>query len=480
MINSIAVALYIGVAVVCGCVFAFYGYRKGWKGGLSLICVSAVSTLCSFLLAPVVAGMVGDMPFITSVVDNAYSSAENIGLGKEQLSPVVEKSVDKVLEIPAAVILFILFFIILAVAAFIVRKIMKCSKEQGGTKSKIIGVSLSAISIPLVLLFTVLVGKINIFDETKRADTVMELINKPEDQLVEEILHNNKICTDIYFDTKIIEADDSTRFSLINSGINGAVGRIDDKLLTELYDFGGYTSQEELSTDLSTVDSLYIVAKENKLFEEGELIKKIFEIEDKKGMIDKIYSLRFKDTLIRYILTSAIRSFLSDEAYIYPADTDFTGTEDDMLTLIETAQKVNSGEISKVEAAKTLVSSPLVPRDVISSVIKNNVSNVVGEELADKVTEYIEENEILDKIADNEMPVEEVTEFIDKLHSGELEEEIRVEEIEGFIKDNEIIDKIEQGSLDIEVDDELIEDIKNGNFSDISLDDVMNGLGITR
>ncbi|MBE6879886.1 MAG: hypothetical protein E7490_03490 [Ruminococcaceae bacterium] len=480
MINSIVIAVYVGVAVICGGIFAVYGYKKGWKGGLSLFCVSAVSALLSFFLSPVIAGVIGDMPFITALTDNAYSGAENIGLGKEQLSVVVEKSIDKVLEIPAAIILFILFFIILAIVAFIVRKIMKCSKEQGDLKSKLIGLSLASVSIPLVLLFTVLVGKINIFDETKRADTVIELVSKPEDQLIEEILHNNKTCTDIYFDTKIIEADDSTRLSLINSAINGAIGKIDDNILKEVYSFKGYTSEAELSTDLSTVDSLYTVAKDNKLFEEGELLKKIFDIEDKKSAVDKIYSLNFRDTILRYVLTSAIRSFSSDDSYVYPADIDFTDTEDDMVMLIETVQKVDNGEISKVEAAKTLLTSPLVPRDVVSDVIENNISNVVGEDIADKVTEYIEENKILDKIADNDIPLEEVTEFIDKLQSGELEEEIRIEEIEDFIKDNEIIDKIEQGDLGIDVDDELIDDIKNGNFSDISLDDIMNGLGITQ
>lgn len=479
MINSIVIAVYIGVAVICGGIFAVYGYKKGWKGGLSILCVSVVSALCSFLFAPVIAGIAGDISLITTLMDKAYSGAENIGLGKEQLSSVVEKSIDKVLEIPATVILFIFFFIIFAVAAFIVRKIMKCSKEQGDLKSKIIGLSLSAISIPLVLLFTVIVGKINIFDETKRADTIMELISKPEDQLIEEILHNNKTYTDIYFNTKIIEADDNARLSLINTGINGAVGKIDDKLLKEIYDFKGYASQAELSEDLRTVDELYAVATDNKLFEEGELLKKVFEIEDKKAVVDKVYSLRFKDTLLRYILTTAIRNFTSDNSYIYPADIELQGTEEELVTLIETVRKVNSGELSKVEAAKTLISSPLVPREVVSSVIKNNVSSVVGEEIADKVTEYIEENEILDKIADNEIPIEEVTEFIDKLQNGELEEEIRVEEIEDFIKDNEIIDKIEQGDIDIDVDDKLIEDIKNGNFSDISLEDIMNGLGIT-
>ena len=96
MINSIVIAVYVGVAVICGGIFAVYGYKKGWKGGLSLFCVSAVSALLSFFLSPVIAGVIGDMPFITALTDNAYSGAENIGLGKEQLSVVVEKSNGKI------------------------------------------------------------------------------------------------------------------------------------------------------------------------------------------------------------------------------------------------------------------------------------------------------------------------------------------------------------------------------------------------
>ncbi|MBR4306110.1 MAG: hypothetical protein IKT78_04625, partial [Ruminiclostridium sp.] len=79
MINTIAVSVYVGVAVICGAIFAIYGYKKGWKGGLSILSVSLVSALCSFYAAPVVAGTVGDLSFVTDLADSACSAAEEIG-----------------------------------------------------------------------------------------------------------------------------------------------------------------------------------------------------------------------------------------------------------------------------------------------------------------------------------------------------------------------------------------------------------------
>lgn len=481
VINSVTIAVYIGVAVICGAVFAIYGYKKGWKGGLSVFGISATAALCAFLSAPAVAGAVGDMELITNLNDKGYTAAEGVGIAKEQLSEVLEKSVDKLLEIPVAVLLFILFFIILAIVSFIIRKIMKCGKEQGDLKSKILGLSLAAVSIPLVLLFTVLVGKTDIFEETKRADTVMELISRPEEQLIEEILHNNGTYTDIFFETGIIEADEDIRLSLINSAVDGVVKKTDDSLLNGLYDFPGYSSRAELCADLTTIDGLYRIARDNKLLEEGDLLQKVFDIEDKRAVVDKIYSLKFRDILLRYILTISVRRIVSDESYIYPSDISFDGTEEELLLVLDIAQKVKSGDMSKIEAAKKLIKSPLLPKDVISAVIKDNVSDIVGDEMADKVTQYIEENDILEKIADSELPVEEVVEFIDSLQNGELAEELRINEIKDYLEDNKITDMIEDGSFleSIGADDELIENIKNGNYSDIDMEDILNSFGFT-
>ncbi len=478
MINTITIATYIGVAVICAIIFGIYGYKKGWKGGLSVFGISLTATIFAYISAPAVSGMVGDMSLITDLTEKGYTAAEGIGLGKRQLSVVLEKSIDKVLEIPVALILFIIFFIIFAVAAFIIRKVMKCSKGKDDLKSKIIGLSLAAVSIPLVLLFTFLVGKINIFEETKRADTVMELTSKPENQLIEDVLHNNSTYTDIFFETKVIDADEKTRLYLINDVINGAVRKIDDNLFYELYDFPGYETRTALNTDLTTIDELYSIAVDNKLLEEGSLLQKVFEIQDKKTVVDKIYSLKFRDILLRYILTISVRRVISDENYIYPADISFDGTEEEILMILDIAQKVQSGEMSKIEAAKQLVKSPLVPRDVISTVIEENISKVVGENLAEKVTKYIEKHRILEKIADSELPVEEVVEFIEGLQGGKILDEVKLEELKEYVENSGILDDAGQGnSSDIQIDQDILDAIKDNDFSDISIDEILDHLG---
>ncbi len=479
MINTIVIASYIAVAVICAAVLAFYGYKKGWKGGLSIFGISVTATVCAYLLSHATADSVGELYLVTSLTEKGYTAAENIGISREELSKVLENAVDNVLEIPVAVALFVFFFAILAVTAFIIRKVMKCNKEQGGTASKITGLSLAAVSIPLVLLFTFLAGRINIFEETKRADVIMELLNTPEEQLAGEILHNNGVYTGIYFDTAITDADENTRLSLINNGINGAVGKVDDQLLTQLYNFEGYSSRAELNTDLTTIDELYIIACENDFFGEESILQKVFQIEDKKSVIDKIYSLKFRDILLRYILSYAVRSFVSDQSYIYPDTIPLEGTQDELLLLLDVAQKVKSEEISKVEAAKQLVKSPLVPKDVISIVIKENLGKIVGENLSGKVAEYIEKHDILEKIADSELPVEDITDFIDKLQDGYIAEEARVEELKELLESSGILDKIQQDSLgaDINIDQDIIDAIKDNDFTDITIEDILSNIG---
>ena len=204
----------------------------------------------------------------------------------------------------------------------------------------------------------------------------------------------------------------------------------------------------------------------------------MFEIQDKKMVVDKIYSLKFRDILLRYILTISVRRVISDENYIYPADISFDGTEEEILMILDIAQKVQSGEMSKIEAAKQLVKSPLVPRDVISTVIEENISKVVGENLADKVTKYIEKHHILEKIADSELPVEEVVEFIEGLQGGKILDEVKLEELKEYVENSGILDDAGQGnSSDIQIDQDVLDAIKDNDFSDISIDEILEHLG---
>lgn len=479
MLNTIIIIVYVAVAVIAAICLGLYGYKKGWKGGLAVSGISVTATVCAFFLTPILAGTLAGMPIVAELSDKLYNATEKIGLGKQQLSGVVDSSIRKLFEIPVAVILFILFFILFSVAALIIRKILKCSKEQGDTRSKIAGLSLAAVSVPLVLLFTFLVGRINIFEETKRADTITQLINKPSEEMVEELLHNNRTYVDIFFDTGVLEADAGTRLSLINSGISGFVNSTDDELLKSVYNFDGYGTRTALDKDLATVDGLYVIADENKLLEEGNLLQKVFDIEDKRAVVEKIYSLEWRDVVLRYVLSYAVRYIISDKSYIYPESISLDGTEEDVLLLLDVAQKVKSGETSKLQAAKLLVKSPLIPKDVLSTVIKENIGNVAGDEMADKVTEYIEKHDILQKIADNELPADEVLDFIDRLQNGELAEELRINEIKKYLEDNKIFEVIEDANLltSLGVDSKLIENIKNGNYSEIDMDDILNSFG---
>ena len=205
----------------------------------------------------------------------------------------------------------------------------------------------------------------------------------------------------------------------------------------------------------------------------------MFQVEDKKSVIDKIYSLKFRDILLRYILSYAVRSFVSDQSYIYPDTIPLEGTQDELLLLLDMAQKVKSEEISKIEAAKQLVNSPLVPKDVISIVIKENLGKIVGENLSGKVAEYIEKHNILEKIADSELPVEDITDFIDKLQGGDISEEARVEELKELLESSGILDKIQQDSLgaDINIDQDIIDAIKDNDFTDITIEDILSNIG---
>ena len=95
MINTIVIASYIAVAVICAAVLAIYGYKKGWKGGLSIFGISVTATICAYLLSHATADSVGELYLVTSLTEKGYTAAENIGISREELSKVLENEIGR-------------------------------------------------------------------------------------------------------------------------------------------------------------------------------------------------------------------------------------------------------------------------------------------------------------------------------------------------------------------------------------------------
>ncbi len=466
MINTILIVIYIALAVIFTGVFCLYGLKKGLISGIFVLGTGIASAVLSYMIAPAISPAVCEIPFIADLHKNVVTATNDIGVYSDSLGNTIDETFVKIVELPLAVILFIVIFVLLSVASMIIKKCAKLTKNVVSKKSKIQGMIVSGIMPVAVLLFTVIFAKIDLFAETKTIDEIMSLTSKNEKEIVIEICSDTQKYSDIYFDTTLIAADENTRLEIANKAVASVINNTDDDILTEVYDFEGYKSRDELSGELNNLAELYnTLSSEVDLFSDGALIEKLYGMKNIEEPVNKLYQLKLRDTVLRYALSKSVCTVLDKDDYIYPDSVDFDGTEKDVVALICIVKDLSDGKISKLSAAAELAKSPLITSDILKELVEMGVST-----LDKRIQKYIDDSDIIDKIVNGSIDAEKLSAIIEKVENGKLLEEITKLEQLPAIDENEVrdfIDEINEEQLPEGINKSDVENIINGDYSSL-------------
>lgn len=367
LILIIAYAVAFGASAV---IFLFYGRKKGWRGGAAVMISAAAAFIGSYLLAPVLAyELLGTEPVKQLVISIAGAAAER-ELDSAAFVNILSDAVQRILEIPSAIVLYIVFFIAAFVLTRTVMRFIKPKKAETEKNSKLIGAALGAAAPVIAAVLTLFVSNIDLFGEADNADRIMELTSKPTDEMVAQLCSDPDRYTRILFETTLTSADEAQRLELINKSVSAMVLNADDQLLISCFDgFEGYSSRSGFEEDIRAAAELYRAFDGIDLFGEGELAPKVFSVADKDGMAQSLYQLSFKDCIIRYIISYAVHGIVNNRNFVYPKDTQISGSYEDFAQLVTTAGAFEKGELSQLELLAELKDSPLLPTELYAELI---------------------------------------------------------------------------------------------------------------
>lgn len=422
MIKLILIIAYVIAFGATAVLFFFYGRKNGWRGGAAVMTAAAAAFIVSYFLAPAAASVIVGIQPVGQLIENAANVAAGSGLDSEALAAVLSDAAQRVLEIPLAIVLYIVAFIILFAVAGTVMKSIKPKNAVTESKSKLIGSVLGTAAPVLVAVLTLFVSRVNLFNESDAVDSILDLTSKSENEIIAEILNDPDSYTKILFETTLTGFDENQRLELINKSVKGIVSNTDDRLLIECFDFAGYSTRSEFETDVRTVTALYNAFDGIDLFSEEDLAKKVFAVTDKSAMAENLYSLSFKDGIIRYVISYAVQDLTDNEDFVYPKDSMIQGTCEDFVQLISAAEKYEKGEASQLDLITELSGSPLVPAELFEG-----LSQVVFEELHDEIFDRLNEElseEELDEERFEELYEELYDEFGEELNEGLNEDRI--------------------------------------------------------
>ena len=372
MIKIILIIAYAVAFGISALIFFFYGKKKGLRGGLTVIISSAAAFVGSYFLSPVVAAELSVIPPVQQLVRNAVDALAAYELDSASFINILTDAQLRILRIPAAIVLYILFFAVAFVIARTIMRFIKPKNSEPDKTSKLVGAALGAASPVVVCVLTLLVGEIKLFNEAESIDSVMALTSKPVNEIASQICGNPDSYTEILFNTTIIGADENQRLELVNDSINALVRNSGDELLSECFEFEGYSSRAEFEADIKAASELYNALEGMDLFGEGDIAQKLLAAQNKDEMAQKLYQLSFKDYLVRLIISYSVREITGSNDYVYPKDTQITGTYEDFALLITTAEKYQNGEISELDLFGELKESPLLPTELYSELIFAN------------------------------------------------------------------------------------------------------------
>ena len=370
MIKLILIIAYVVVFGASAVIFLFYGRKKGWRGGAAVMISAAAAFVGSLFLAPLLAyELMGIQPVKELAVSIAGAAAER-ELDSAVFVTILSDVMQRILEIPSAIVLYILFFIVAFVLTRTVMKLIKPKKAEPEKSSRLIGAALGAAAPVIVAVLTLFVSKIDLFREAGSVDAIMELTSKPTEEMVAQLCSDPDRYTGILFETTLTSADENQRLELINKSVSALVLNADDQLLIRCFDgFEGYTSRSGFEEDIRTGAELYGAFDGIGLFGEGELAPKVFAVADKGGMAQSLYRLSFKDCIVRYIISYAVHGLADSRNFVYPDDTEIPGTYEDFAQLVTMAGEFENGEISRLDLIAGLRESPLLPTELYAEIM---------------------------------------------------------------------------------------------------------------
>lgn len=375
MIKIILIIVYAVAFCMSAIIFLFYGRKKGLRGGLTVVISSAAAFVASCFLSPVVAVELSEIQPVQQFVRNAVDIAAEYEIDSASFINILSDAVLRILKIPAAIVLYILFFIVAFVITRTVMRFIVPKNSEADKTSRLIGAVLSAASPIIVAVLTLFVSEIKLFDEAESIDSIMSLTSKPVNEIASQLCGNPDSYTKILFETTITDADENQRLELVNDSINALVLNSNDELLCECFDFDGYSCRGEFEADVKTVSELYNIFEDMDLFGEDDFAQKLLAVQDKDEMSQKLYQLSFKDYLVRYIISYSVRELTDSDDFIYPKDVQILGTYEDFAALITTAEKFENGEISQLDLLSELKESPLLPTELYAKLIFMNSVN---------------------------------------------------------------------------------------------------------
>ncbi|MCH5199921.1 MAG: hypothetical protein J1F60_03085 [Oscillospiraceae bacterium] len=440
MIKLVLIILYIVAFGGSAVLFFFYGRKNGLKGGIAVITAAAVAFVASILLAPVIASGIAGIQPIAQLIDGAAGSLS--ALDGEMLKEMLTDAAARVLEIPLAVLLYIVIFVIAFIVARAVMKSVKpkaaeAEASDGKSKSELIGAALGAAAPILVAVLTLFVSKVNLFNESDTVDRMLDLTSKSEDEILSEILNDPDSYTKILFETTLTGFDEGQRLELVNRSIKGTFSGAGDDLLTECFDFAGYSGRSECEADIKALIALYNVFDGVDPFDGGDLAHKILSVSDKDAVAENLYCLSFKDGIIRYVISCAVQDMTDREDYIYPKDSQIQGTHEDFAAIMVATEKYEKGDISQLDLITELKSSPLMPAELFEE-LSQEIIEEIRDEILDKLNEELEGD--FDEERFEELYDELYDEYSEEL--SEIPDKERLEEIY-----NDLYDRL-YGELD--------------------------------
>ncbi len=466
MITTVLVIAYIAIAVIFTAILCLYGYKKGLISGAFVLCTGLLSAVLASVIAPALAPVLCDISVVSDIKNTVVGTTTDIGVYSDTLGKTVDATFLKVMEIPAAIILFIGIFILLSIASMIIKKCAKLVNGDLTKKSKLIGTVLAGVMPMAVLLFSIVFAKIDLFAEAKRVDELMPVFEKSDSEIIKDICTDTDKYTDFYFDTTIIAADENKKLEIVNNGLSSLVTKINDPALTEIYNFEGYKTRDALCGELKNVGAIYNgISEEVDIFADGDIMEKFKNVKSIDTAVDNLYKLQIRDIILRFALTKSVREIIDSDDFLYPEDIGFDGTQEDMVLLINTAQEISDGNITALSAAVKLIDSPLVNSDIVAQLVEIGIKS-----FDQKIQQFINDSRIIEKIRSGEVDTAQLKDLIAKIENGTLLEEINILQQlppvdEAVVKD--FIENIEDEIIPEGFDKEDIGDILQGDYSSI-------------
>ena len=369
MIKLILIIAYIVIFGAFAVIFLFYGRKKGWRGGAAVMISAAAAFIASYFTAPVIAAELFGLQPVKQLMESVVGAAAENGLDSAVFINILLDIMRRVLEIPSAIVLYILFFVVAFVITRTVMRFIKPKTDEIAARSRLIGAALGAAAPIAVAVLSIFASKISLFNEAGTADMLTELTSKPANEMVTQLCADPGSYTKILFETTLTGADEKQRLELINKSISGFVSNTGDALLIECFDFEGYSSRSEFEADIGYAAKLYNAFDGIDLFGDGDLAQKVFSVADKEGLAQNLYSISFKDCIIRYILSYTVHELVNGGSFVYPKDIKLDGTYEDFARLVTVAGEYENGGISQLELLAGLKDSPLLPTELYAELL---------------------------------------------------------------------------------------------------------------